>query len=256
MVNLFTIIFYQPVLNLLVFLYNTISFHDLGVAIILMTAIIKIAFWPLGQTALKSQKALQDLQPKLEELKKKYGDDKVGLSQATMAMYQDNKVNPFSSCLPLLIQLPFLFAVYRVFTNGLHNKFDLVYFFLTKPEMINTISFGFLDLSRPNIVLAILAGAAQFFQGKMLITSRPATKTPDAQDENMAAIMNKQMLYMMPALTVFIGWSLPGGLTLYWFVLTLITLIQQFFVFRHKKDGAGTPGAITNGKIIDGELAK
>jgi YidC/Oxa1 family membrane protein insertase len=250
MANLFTIVFYQPVLNLLVVLYNTISFQDLGVAIILMTAVIKLVFWPLGRSAIKSQKALQDLQPKIEELKKKYGDDKVGLSKATMEMYKENKVNPFSSCLPLLIQLPFLFSVYRVFTDGLHNKLDLVYSFLARPEVINTISFGFLDLAKPNIVLAILAGLAQFWQGKMLVTSRPAVKTPGSQDESMAAVMNKQMLYFMPAITVFIGWSLPGGLTLYWFVLTLFTVVQQLITFRRKSGGVGAAGQTLEGEIV------
>jgi len=250
MANFFTVVFYQPVLNLLVFLYNTVSFQDLGVAIVLMTAIIKLVFWPLGRSAIKSQKALQDLQPKMEALKKQYGDDKAGLSKATMDLYKDNNVNPFSSCLPLLIQLPFLFAVYRVFINGLHSKLDLVYPFLARPEVINTVSMGFLDLSKPNIILAILAGLTQFWQGKMLSTAKPAVTTPGSKDEGMAAIMNKQMLYFMPAITIFIGWSLPGGLTLYWFVLTLFTVIQQLITFRKKNDDSNLPGQTLEGEIV------
>ena len=248
--HLFTIIFYQPILNLLIFLYNTVSFRDLGVAIILLTAIIKIILWPLGRTALKSQKALQDLQPKLEELKKKY-TDKTELSRATMEMYKENKVNPFSSCLPLLIQLPFLIAVYRVFRDGVDNKLTLVYSFIARPETINLMSFGFLNLAKPNVYLAFLAGLAQFWQAKMMITTRPVVKTPGAQDENMAAIMNKQMLYFMPALTIFIGLSLPGGLTLYWFVLTLFTAVQQLITFR-KKTTPGNQGSQT----IEGSIVK
>ncbi len=234
MIHLFTIIFYQPVLNLLVFLYNTIAFQDLGIAIILLTVIIKLVFWPLGRSAIKSQKALQDLQPEIEELKTKYKKDKAGLSKATMELYKNNKVNPFSSCLPLLIQLPFLFAVYQVFRDGLNSKLDFVYSFIKRPEAINTISFGFLNLATPNIVLALLAGAAQFWQAKMMITDKPVVKTPGSKDEGMAAIMNKQMLYFMPAITVFIGISLPSGLTLYWFILTALTAIQQLLTFKKK----------------------
>lgn len=247
MSNIFNLVFYQPILNLLVFLYNTVSFQDLGLAIIIMTIAIKAVFWPLSRTAIKSQKALQDLQPKMEELKKKFGDDKAGLSQATMALYKDNKVNPFSSCLPLLIQLPFLFAVYRVFTSGLNNHLDSVYSFIFKPESINTLSLGFLDLSSPSPYLAVLAGLAQFWQAKMMITSKPPIKTPGSKDEGMAAIMNKQMLYFMPAITIFIGLSLPGGLTLYWFFFTLLTVFQQIVTFQKKTD---SPGGVIEGELV------
>lgn len=249
MSQLFTTIFYQPILNLLVFLYNTVSFQDLGVAIILLTIVIKAVFWPLGSKAIKSQKALQDLQPQIEALKKKYSD-KAELSRATMDLYKNNKVNPFSSCLPLLIQLPFLWAVYRVFSDGLSNNLDLVYSFIHRPEVMNVISFGILDVSKRSIVLAVLAGLAQFWQAKMMLTKKPLVNTPDSKDESMTAIMNKQMLYFMPAITVFIGLSLPGGLTLYWFVFTLLTALQQLVTFRHKNQGAGEKG------VIEGELLK
>lgn len=234
MTHFFTVVFYQPILNLLIFLYNTVSFQDLGVAIILLTILIKIILWPLGRQSIKSQKALQDLQPKIEELKKKYADNKVELSRATMEMYKENKVNPFSSCLPLLIQLPFLFAVYQVFRDGLNNKLDLVYSFISRPEIVHYTSFGFLELNKPNIYLAVLAGLAQFWQAKMMITKAPVVKTDGSKDESMTAIMNKQMLYFMPAITIFIGWSLPGGLTLYWFVITVLTALQQLVVFKNK----------------------
>lgn len=252
MSSIFTTIFYQPILNLLVFLYNTVSFQDLGIAIILLTVLIKVIFWPLGQKAIKSQKALQDLQPKIEELKKKYADNKTELSRATMEMYKENKVNPFSSCLPLLVQLPFLFAVYRVFSDGLNNKLDLVYSFVYKPEFINSLSFGFLDLGKPNIYLAVLAGVAQFLQAKMMMTKQPAVKTDGSKDESMTAIMNKQMLYFMPAITIFIGISLPGGLTLYWFVITALTALQQIIVFRSNNKYTKAAEKTT----IEGEIIK
>jgi len=249
MTHLFTVIFYQPILNLLIFLYNHLSFNDFGIAIILMTIVIKLIFWPLGRKAIKSQKALQDLQPKIDDVKKQYKDDKAGLSRATMDLYKENKINPFSSCLPLLIQLPFLWAVYRVFRDGIANNLELVYSFIIKPENINTLSLGFLDLSQKNIYLAVLAGLAQFWQAKMMIAKNPGVKTPGSKDENIAAIMNKQMLYFMPAITIFIGASLPGGLTLYWFVFTLLTALQQVLTFRNKKNN-DIP------KTIEGEIIK
>lgn len=234
MVYLFQEIFYRPILNFLVFLYNVIPGHDLGVAIILLTIVIKLVLHPLSLKSLKSQKELQEVQPKIDALKEQYKDNKEGLAKATMELYKEHKINPFSSCLPLLIQLPFLLAVYRVFRDGLANRLSLVYPFVYKPETINAFSFGFLDLSKPNIVLAVLAGAAQFWQAKTMMAKTPKKTETNSKQPDIAAMMNKQMLYLMPALTIFIGVSLPGGLTLYWFVLTLLTALQQWYMFRKK----------------------
>lgn len=233
---MFQTIFYQPILNLLVWLYNVVPGHDLGLAIILLTVIIKIALLPLSKQSIKSQKALQDIQPKVEEVKKKYAGKKEEMGRAMMEIYKQNKVNPFSSCLPLLIQIPFLIAVFQVFRTGLQNGvLNLVYPFIERPESINSISLGFFDLSKPIVLFAVLAGAAQFWQAKMMMAKKPAVKVPESRDESMMAMMNKQMLYIMPAMTVFIGLSLPGGLSLYWLIFTLLTVFQQLYVFRHKE---------------------
>ncbi|HOD86990.1 MAG: Membrane protein insertase YidC [Parcubacteria group bacterium ADurb.Bin115] len=248
--HLFQIIFYQPILNLLVLLYNSVSMQDLGLSIILLTVIIKLILWPLSKKSIKSQKSLQELQPKIDELKLKYKDNQAEMGKALMSLYKEHQVNPFSSCLPILLQLPFFIAVYRVFRDGLGQHLDLVYPFIYRPEFINSVFLGFLDLSKPNIYLAILAGLAQFWQAKMMMTKRNKNKTApsvNVKDEGMAAIMNKQMLYFMPALTIFIGITLPGGLTLYWLVLTLLTVLQQFLMNRKTHDEV---------KIIEGEIVK
>lgn len=237
MSEIFNVVFYRPVLNLLVFLYNIMPGHDIGLAIIIMTAVIKLILLPLSKQSIKSQKALQVLQPKINEIKKKYADNKEEQGRAMMQLYKEEKVNPFSSCLPLLIQLPFLWAVFRVFRAGLSGQsLNLVYSFIQRPEFINTMSLGFINLAKPNIVLAVLAGLAQFWQAKMLTVKRPEIKDSAAKDEDMLAIMNKQMLYIMPALTVFIGLSFPGGLALYWLVTTVLTALQQLYLFKQKEE--------------------
>lgn len=242
---MFQTIFYQPVLNLLVFLYNIVPGQDLGIAIVLLTVIIKLILLPLSKKSLQSQKALQDLQPKIEAIKKKYKDKKEEMSKAMMAMYKENKVNPLSSCLPLIIQLPFLFAVFRVFRDGLSGEsLNLVYSFIDKPEAINYITLGFLDLAEKNYVLAVLAGAAQFWQARMMATKKPAVASKGAKDESMAAIMNKQMLYFMPILTVMIAAQFPGGLALYWLLTTLLTVAQQAWLMKKPKESpVDTPAA-------------
>ncbi|MCK5416020.1 membrane protein insertase YidC [Candidatus Parcubacteria bacterium] len=246
---MFETLFYQPILNLLVFIYNIIPGQDMGITIIVLTIIIKIILFPISRKAIESQKALQELQPKIEKIKKEYKDKKEQMGIAMMKLYKDNKVNPLSSCMPLLIQLPFLFAVFRVFRDGLTDQtLTLLYSFVDKPEVINHTFLGLLDLSQTRVwVLALAAGLAQFYQVRMMSTKKPEIKTPGSKDEDMTAIMNKQMQYFMPIMTVWFSLMFSGGLALYWLVTTLLTILQQILIFNKdkKKD-----------EIIEGEVIK
>ena len=236
-VNIFTLICYQPLLNILVWTYNIIPGHDIGVVIIIITLLIKILLYLPSRSTIKVQRAMAELQPKLNEIKVKYKDNKEQQALETMKLYKEHKINPFSSCLPLLIQLPFLIAIYQVFSLGLSNgSLDLLYPFITNPGQINSLAFGFLDMAKPQFILAILAGAAQFWQTKMMMAKRPEVKTKGSEDEVMAAIMGRQMTVMMPIMTVVIGWSLPAGLVFYWFLLTIFTGVQQLITLRKKKE--------------------
>ena len=234
--NPFTILFYQPILNLLVWLHNIIPGDDFGWAIIALTILIKIILLPLSAKSLRSQKALQEIQPKVEAIKAKHKDNKEMLGKEMMLLYKNEKVSPFSSCLPLLIQLPFLFAIFQVLRDGLQNgALDKLYPFIAAPESVNTIFLGIINLENPSISLALAAGALQFYQTKMLVHKKQPN-VPGSKDEGMASVMNKQMMYMAPIITVIFGATMPGGLTLYWTINTLATLIQQIVVLRGTKE--------------------
>ena len=237
-------ILYDPLFNLLIFLYDVIPGADIGFAIIAISILIKLILWPFSRASLKSQKALQEIQPKLEELKQEFKDDKQALAKAMMELYQKEKVNPLSSCLPIIIQLPILFALYAVLRAGLDSSslVDL-YSFVPNPGEINPFFLEWIDLRNANIPMAVIAGFFQFIQTKMLMANRPAKnirKKEGAKDEDMMAMMNKSMIYFMPIITVVIGATLPGGLVLYWIVINMVSIVQQFFVFRKKK-GTDTP---------------
>jgi len=233
MLELFDTILYEPILNLLVMLYNVTG--SIGIAIILLTLIIKVILWPLNTKALKSQRALAELQPEIDDLKRKYKDNKEEQSREMMALYSKQKVSPFSSCLPILIQLPILFALYRVMRDGLKSEgLDHLYNFVANPGTIDAMFLG-MNLAEASIILAVLAGLAQFWQAKMMYRRRPPEKLrkrQGAKDENLMATMNKQMVYFMPVITVIIGIQLPGGLTLYWLMNNIFTIIQQYITFR------------------------
>ncbi len=244
---MFETLFYQPILNILIFFYNITPGNNLAIAIIFLTIVIKLVLWPLSRKALESQKNLTELQPEMERIKKEHANNKEELGRAMMNLYKTKKVNPFSSCLPLLIQLPFFIAVFHVFRDGFENgALDLVYLFISKPESINSLAFGVIDLSQKSLLLAVGAGAAQFWQAQMTI-GKQVKKSHNKNDIQSA--MNKQMLYFMPILTIVIGMTLPGGLSLYWLTTTLLTVFQQNLIFDKKN-------TLVETKTIEGEIVK
>jgi YidC/Oxa1 family membrane protein insertase len=252
MITLFHVALYQPIFNMFVFLYNVIPGHDVGLVILAITILVRLVLYPLTSSSIKSQRALQDLQPKMAAIKLQYPDDKQKQTQAIMEMYKANKVNPMASCLPMLIQLPILIALYKVLQDGLHSKnlTDSLYSFIANPGSINQISLGIFNLAQPNYVLAVLAGLAQFWQAKTLSRKNPPTQAGEgSKDEAMLSMMNKQMLYFMPVMTVLIGLNLPAGLTLYWFFGTVLMVLQQIWLSRAvKNDG--------NNNVIEGQIVK
>jgi YidC/Oxa1 family membrane protein insertase len=232
-IDIFNIILYQPLLNGLILLYEYLPGHDFGIAIIVLTILIKFVLYPLGAQGVKSQKALSELQPKIKEIQAKYKDNKEEQTKRLMSLYKEKKISPFSGCLPLLIQLPILIALYRVFWKGFQpEQMALLYSFVPDPGLINAFFLGFINLAKPNIVLAVLAGIFQFFQVKMIT---PKTKAGSKGKSGFSEQIQKQTQYFMPAFTIIILFRLPSAIGLYWVAVTLFTIIQQYFIFKKEK---------------------
>lgn len=226
MLEIFRTILFEPFFNALIFFYNFTG-GSLGAAVILLTISIRILFFPLFQKSIKSQMAMTKLQPELEKIKKKY-PKKDEQMRRIMEFYKEKKVNPMGGCLPLLIQLPIMIALYQVFLHGFEPQaLESLYSFILRPENIDPMFLGFIDLSQKNFFLAGLAGAAQFWQTKMMTPQKSAT---DRNSSDFADIMSRQMLYLTPAITVFILISLPSVVGVYWLVTTLISIAQQYLV--------------------------
>jgi len=182
MINSFIVI---PFINTLIVLYSLIPGHDFGLAIIAFTILIKIILWPFASKALHGQKAMQELQPEVQKLQEKYKNNKAELNKAVMELYKEKEVNPFGSCLPTLIQLPFLFGIFYTFVKFRNPEFinladpssginTILYPFvknlpfvksaLAPTNIFNTSLFGLINLAKPNVVIALLAAISQFFQ--------------------------------------------------------------------------------------------
>ncbi|HMN19273.1 MAG TPA: YidC/Oxa1 family membrane protein insertase [Candidatus Moranbacteria bacterium] len=231
---------YQPLYNTLIFLYNNVSGADFGIAIIMLTIIIRTILIPLYRTQIQSQQKLQKLQPEIKKIQKKYKDDKEQQTKAMMELYRENKTNPFSGCLPLIVQIIFLIAIYRILItisgSGLVADSSELYGFVKNPGEINQLFISLVDLTKPNIIIAVLAALAQYFQTKMLLAKiPPKAKEGNEEGPDMAQIMNKQMLYLGPILTLMIGVQFPAGLSLYWLTSTAFMLVQQVVLERSEK---------------------
>ncbi len=246
--GLFYAILYKPIFNLLILFYKYLPGNDFGVAIIILTILIKAVLYPLGSKAIRSQRALSELQPKMKEIQEKYKNDKEKQVKAMMELYQKEKINPFSGFLPILIQLPILFALYRVFWKGMEPEV-LSSFLYNNPifhiDKINQSFLGAINLGHStsfggqlvwaNVILVILVGISQFIQMKMVMPKiKKTSRTKGDSLGQVSNVMQKQMVYFLPIFTVFILWRLPAALGLYWLVTNLFSIIQQYFIFKKR----------------------
>ncbi len=230
LVNIFNSLLYQPLFNALILIYLYIPGSDFGVAVILLTVLIKLILYPLASKGIKSQRALSTLQPKIKEIQERYKDDKEKQSREMMEFYKREKINPFSGCLPLLIQLPILIALFRLFWNGFGpEKMGFLYSFIPNPGAIDTAFLGIMNLAEPSIILAVITGVAQFFQTKMVT---PKTKKSNKNASDFSQVMQKQMLYFFPIFTIFILWRMPSAIALYWLTTTVFTIAQQYIILK------------------------
>lgn len=229
-------IFYRPIYNALIFLTSVMPRNDLGLAIILLTLIIRTILLIPSQRAMKSQKKMQQIQPRLEEIKKKYKGDQQKIATETMAIWKEAKVNPMGSCLPILLQFPFLIALFYVVKGGLNP--DNAYLFYAQYSSftlhdINVNFFGILDLTKANIyVLPLIVGGLQFFQMKLTMAKKDKKKDKDGKKEKKSemAMATGTMTYIMPIMIAVFAASLPAAVGIYWGTSTAYGIVQQLFV--------------------------
>ena len=236
----------HPLISLLVGAYDLV--HDFGFAIVAVTIAIRLALYPLFVTQIRNQRAMQELAPAMNDLKAKYGNDKARLSSEQMKLYQERGYNPAMGCLPILLQMPLLLAMYAAFTQAPHLNGETLRQILIPFVPVPVGANDFLDLTAhwlpwmipcppaeagqacglgapdPFHVLPILAGATQLISSVMFQPTIPP-KNIDQQQK-----MMQSMQYYFPLLTIFIAWSLPAGLAIYWVTTTLFGIVQQYFV--------------------------
>ncbi len=232
----FNTILGQPLFNTLVFLYKTVAFQDLGLAIILLTLIIRFILYPLFYHSFKNQTVMQRLQPEIQKIQHTHKENKERQAQAMMELYKQHKVNPFSGFLLILVQLPILIVLYQVFLKGITPEaFSNLYSFISPPSQINHSFLGLIDLGARSILIVVLAAILQYFQGRLSL--------PKQSPDSPAARMGKSMVFIGPIMTILILSNLPSAIGLYWLTTSAFSIIQQIAINRkldHERSIQGT----------------
>ncbi len=194
----------------------TIGFPSYALAIILISILLKIILFPLMQKQMKSTMNMQEVQPKLEYLQKKYKNNPEKMNEEVMKLYKEYNINPMAGCLPLLIQMPILIGLFGALRQYNFDPIEHATFFWI-PNLAE---------KDPLFILPILVALTMFLQQKISMSATPSA----AENPTM-----KTMLYVMPAMMLFVCWQMPSGLCLYWAFFSILSIIQQFFMNKQKK---------------------
>ncbi len=235
MLSFFHTILYVPIYNILIFLVGVSPHGDVGLALIGVVLLVRLAILPFSLSTVHTQKAMQVLNPEIKALQEKYKNDKEKLAKETFALYKKYKVNPFSSILTLFIQIPILFTLYFIVRNkALYTvNTSILYSFVHVPAVLSPLFLGFFVISEPNIILALVAGLSQFVYAYWGIPLPPAPEkstnskpgTPGSMQEEFGRAMTLQMRYVLPAFIAFLSYT-SGAIAIYFITSNIVMLLQ------------------------------
>ena len=237
-INFFKITIYEPLYNGLIFLINTLPMFDVGVIVVVFTLIVKIILFPLSKKAVKTQIKMKEIQPELAKLKETYKDDQQQYAMKMLEMYKENEVNPFSTIFLTLVQIPIIICLYYVFLkSGLPSiQAELLYSFITVPEVVNMNFLGLIDVAGKSHVLALLAAITSFYQMKFSVPiPQTTTKPGESFKDDLARSMSIQMRYVFPVIVYFIAYTISGVIAIYWFTSNIFTIGQEIYTRKHLK---------------------
>jgi YidC/Oxa1 family membrane protein insertase len=243
-IELFTLIFTQPLFNGLILITNLIPTTDVGVGIVLLTLLVKALIFPVTHKGVKTQAALKRLEPELKSIKEKHKNNKEEMARKTMELYKAHGINPFSGCLFGFIQLPIILGLYYAFIHGFSGgdlNTDLLYSFVGAPETISYFFFGFIDVRTTSIALALVAGVLQFFQMHLSLPSTSSTSldgkkiSEQSFAEAFQTALPRQMKYILPVMVVVFSFTFPSAIALYWATSAAFSIGHELFVKKEAR---------------------
>jgi YidC/Oxa1 family membrane protein insertase len=236
---MFNTIFLEPIYNTVLFFINTIPNHDIGIAIILTTLLVKIILLPLNLSSQRGTYLMKEAQIEIDEIKSKHKGDRKKIAEETMALYKKKKINPFSSIFALIIQIPVFFALYFVFRDGVVFKEEMIYSFIDFPEKLRDLAFGFIDITKPHWFFGILTGVSMYIFSKRQADAFKNIKQNKKEKEKeddfktiFAKNMQIQMLYFLPIISGVSAAIFPAVIGLYWTVNNILNIFQDIYIKR------------------------
>ncbi|EKE06442.1 MAG: hypothetical protein ACD_19C00014G0056 [uncultured bacterium] len=249
--NIFTVLLIQPLTNGLILFYNLL-WSNMGLAIIGFSLFLRFATNPLTKPYMASMKKIKEVEPLIKKLKEKYKNDQKGLMTAQTELYKQKGINPSAGCLPYILNIVIMIALFNVFTrvlsvnnDSLQKLNELLYqpLKMSETSVLNT-GFLYLDVRKPDVFnfsgipfpipgpFIILAGLLQFFSAKMMAPTvkkeEKIAKETKGQADDMAVAMQSSMIYTFPLMTIFFGVKFPSGLALYWLLFSVFQMLQQY----------------------------
>lgn len=233
---IFNTFFYNPIYNGLVYLIDILPNGDAGIAVILITIVVSLILFSVSKKAIKTQIRMKEMEPEMRLIKETI-KDKQEQALKMMALYKKYEINPFSVIFLVILQIPVLFALYFVFLKGglptIHT--ELLYSFISVPEVVNMNMLGILDISQKSLVLAVLAGITQFIQARVAMPKTPPKSENPSFKDDFQRSLGIQMKYVFPVIIVFISASFPAALPLYWSTRNIFMTVQEVYVKKTLK---------------------
>ncbi len=237
---MFNTFLFNPLYNCLIFIINMVPGGDIGIAIIILTILVRLVILPLYIKSIRMQMKMKEIEPIMAEIKIKYEKDKMEQSRQIMELYKKSKINPFITFVVLLIQLPIILALFFVFKDSFVIHKDIIYSFINIPTNVNQQFLGFIDITASkNYFLAVMTGLTQYIQMQFALP-KPAKKDPNSKNpsfkDDLARSMDIQMRYVMPIMIIFISIGLPAAISIYWVTSNVIATVFEIIIKRNIKN--------------------
>ncbi len=230
----FNTLVHEPLYNGLVFFIDYVPSHDVGIAVILLTLVVRVILFPLSRQAIRTQAAMREVAPEIEKLKVTYKDKQEEQARAIFALYREKNIRPFSSFFLILLQLPILFGLYWVFWKGglPEVNTETLYSFIPAPERVNMMFLNLVDMSGRSALLAALAGLTQLVYARLSMGPRKHVEGPATFSSDLARSMDIQMRYVLPVMIAGIAYTVSAAVPLYWFASNSFMIAQELMMGR------------------------
>lgn len=231
--DIFHTVIYEPLYNALVAILSLGGWMDVGIAVIVLTVLVKLALAPLSLKAARTQLLMRDLEQPMREIRERY-KDKQEQGKRMLELYREKGVNPFSGIASLFIQIPVILGLYFVFLKGGLPTIDMsaLYAFVPQPGDIEMRFLGLVDMGGKSYILALLAGVSQYWQAHIALPQPgPRSANPSFQ-EDFTRTMQLQMRYILPVFIVFVAYVASAAVALYWITSNICTIAQELYAKR------------------------